>query len=140
MNRLGIEFTLNIINCTIFLLLNRTYTHLYQSNPYKHKTYTTNNQLNLQIYVFSSVFGVAGDCGVVVDDVDGGDGVGVGCTFGITPKFSFNSCISVVPCNKRLTPRGRPRHDDKFIELNILQCLRISFTASTDTDEPHKFI
>lgn len=59
--------------------------------------------------------------------------------FSGAPKFSRNSLISVTPWSGRLTPRGKPRHDDKLMELKAGQLMRISFTASTDTDEPHKF-
>lgn len=59
--------------------------------------------------------------------------------FNGAPKFSLSSLISVAPCRGRLTPRGNPRQDDKLIELIAGQLMSISFTASTDTDEPHKF-
>lgn len=60
-------------------------------------------------------------------------------TFNVTPKVSRSSLSSVAPCNKRFTPRGRPRQDDKLIELSRGQLVKISLTASNDTDEPHKF-
>lgn len=67
------------------------------------------------------------------------DGFWIVGYFTLTPRFSRNSSISVVPCIKRLTPRGKPRHDDKFMEFNWEQLLRISLTASSETDDPHKF-
>ncbi len=60
-------------------------------------------------------------------------------TLSVTPRLSRSSLISVVPCSKRLKPRGSPRHDDKFIELRSTQFVSISFTASNDTDDPHRF-
>lgn len=36
-------------------------------------------------------------------------------------------------------PRGRPRHEARFIELSAWQCSRISLTASTDTADPQRF-
>lgn len=59
--------------------------------------------------------------------------------FNLTPRFSRNSEISAVPCIRRFTPRGKPRHDDKLIEFKYRQLLNISLTASNETDEPHKF-
>lgn len=59
--------------------------------------------------------------------------------FSGAPKFSRSSLISVTPCKGLLTPRGNPRQDERFIELKAAQLTRISLTASTDTDEPHRF-
>lgn len=55
------------------------------------------------------------------------------------PSASRRSFNSAVPCIRRLTPRGRPRHDDRLIELSCGQCCRIAITADCDTDEPHRF-
>lgn len=59
--------------------------------------------------------------------------------FNLTPKFSRSSSISTVPCINRFTPRGNPRHEDKLIEFKYRQLLNISFTASNETEDPHKF-
>lgn len=59
--------------------------------------------------------------------------------FNLTPKFSRSSSISTEPCISRFTPRGKPRHDDKLIEFKYRQLLKISLTASNETDDPHKF-
>lgn len=61
------------------------------------------------------------------------------CTFSCTPSTSRSSCSSCGPCIRRLTPRGKPRHDAKLIELMCTQFVSISLTASSDTDEPHRF-
>lgn len=59
--------------------------------------------------------------------------------FDLTPRFSRNSQISTEPCISRFTPLGKPRHDDKLIEFKYRQWIKISLTASTETDDPHKF-
>lgn len=59
--------------------------------------------------------------------------------FNLTPKFSRSSEICFVPCSSRLTPRGKPRHDAKLIEFKHRQLIRISLTASNETDDPQRF-
>lgn len=65
--------------------------------------------------------------------------VAFGSPLSFTPKLSRKSAICLAPCNRRLTPRGKPRHDAKLIEFKWRQLIRISLTASNDTDEPHRF-
>lgn len=60
-------------------------------------------------------------------------------TFSMTPSVSRSSAISVAPANGRLTPRGRPRHEDRLIELRAGHRLRIPLTASSETDDPQRF-
>lgn len=67
------------------------------------------------------------------------DGMFETSPFNLTPKFSRSSAICFVPCNSRFTPRGRPRHDAKLIEFKHRQLMRISLTASNETDDPQRF-
>lgn len=61
------------------------------------------------------------------------------CNRNCTPSTSRNSCSSCGPCIRRFTPRGSPRHEARLIELMCTQFVSISFTASSETDEPQRF-